>query len=130
VYDRNKGGRIFRSVLQAMRDRVTPDQASNFASQLPIIWKGIYFDGYQPADTPVRARTIEEWADLVRYKNEYAAQEDFPTLDHVMSALRCVVNALSQLMAFGSVDKFLQAFPLEIQDYVYAEDPAPFIEGV
>lgn len=54
-----------RSVLHALRDRLHPDEATDLAAQLPILLKGIYFDGWNPSATPVKARTKEEFLRLV-----------------------------------------------------------------
>jgi len=54
-----------RSVLHALRDRLHPDEAADLAAQLPILLKGIYFDGWNPSATPVKARTKEEFLRLV-----------------------------------------------------------------
>jgi uncharacterized protein (DUF2267 family) len=45
VPDRNQAGRIFRAVLHALRDRLPAGEAAHLGAQLPIIWKGIYYDG-------------------------------------------------------------------------------------
>lgn len=55
-----------RSVLHALRDRLPPDEAVELAAQMPLLIKGIYFDGWNPSATPVRARSKEEFFALVR----------------------------------------------------------------
>ena len=50
-----------RSVLHALRDRLPPDEAVDLAAQMPLIIKGLYFDGWDPSATPVKARTKEEF---------------------------------------------------------------------
>lgn len=55
-----------RSVLHALRDRLPPDEAVELAAQMPLLIKGVYFDGWNPSATPVRARSKEEFFALVR----------------------------------------------------------------
>lgn len=55
-----------RSVLHALRDRLPPDEAVELAAQMPLLIKGIYFDGWNPSATPVRARSKEEFFALVQ----------------------------------------------------------------
>ena len=50
-----------RSVLHALRDRLPPDEAVELAAQLPLLIKGVYFDGWNPSATPVRIRSAEEF---------------------------------------------------------------------
>ena len=54
-----------RSVLHALRDRLQPDEAAELATQLPLLLKGVYFDGWNPSATPVKARTKGEFLTLV-----------------------------------------------------------------
>ena len=41
-----------RSVLHALRDRLPPDEAVDLAAQMPLIIKGLYFDGWDPSAGP------------------------------------------------------------------------------
>lgn len=41
-----------RSVLHQLRDRLTPQEAIDLAAQLPIIVRGVYYEGWQPLRTP------------------------------------------------------------------------------
>jgi uncharacterized protein (DUF2267 family) len=50
-----------RSVLHALRDRLPPDEAVELAAQLPLLIKGVYFDGWNPSATPVRIRSPDEF---------------------------------------------------------------------
>lgn len=50
-----------RAVLHALRDRLTPNEAVDLAAQLPLILKGVYYDGWNPSATPVKGRTKGEF---------------------------------------------------------------------
>jgi uncharacterized protein (DUF2267 family) len=41
-----------RAVLHALRDRLPPDEAVELSAQMPLIIKGVYFDGWDPSATP------------------------------------------------------------------------------
>jgi uncharacterized protein (DUF2267 family) len=55
-----------RAVLHALRDRLPPDEAVELAAQMPLLIKGVYFEGWNPSGTPAKARTREEFFALVR----------------------------------------------------------------
>ena len=58
--DLNKAGRIFRAVLQSVRDRMPVHDAIQFAAQLPVFWKGVYFDQYDLNKVPVKIRDAND----------------------------------------------------------------------
>lgn len=57
-----------RSGLHAVRDRLTLVEAVHLASQLPLLVRGIYFEGWRPSDNPGQERPADLW--LVRVEEE------------------------------------------------------------
>lgn len=60
VYDATK------AVLNALRDRLPVGEAVEFAAQLPMLLKGIYYDSYDLGGKPLKIRDREEFFDLIR----------------------------------------------------------------
>jgi uncharacterized protein (DUF2267 family) len=114
--DMNKAGRIFRAVLQAIRDRLPVNEAVHFASQLPIIWKGIYFDQYDPDKVPVKIRDAQEWINYIRNKNAFAADNDFQLDDEIAAAFKAVFQVLQRHMSDGQLQQVKEAMHQEIQE--------------
>ena len=56
---------VLRAVLHVLRDRLTPEQAVHFGAQLPILVRGVYYEGWRPAKTPMDERQPDEFAALV-----------------------------------------------------------------
>jgi uncharacterized protein (DUF2267 family) len=50
-----------RVVLHALRDRLPVEEASHLSAQLPLLVRGIYFEGWHPAKVPVRERTQDQF---------------------------------------------------------------------
>jgi uncharacterized protein (DUF2267 family) len=59
---------VLRAVLHQLRDRLTPEEAVDLAAQLPLIVRGVYFEGWQPGRTPEKVRTRREFLDGVAAK--------------------------------------------------------------
>ncbi|SCG50397.1 DUF2267 domain-containing protein [Micromonospora halophytica] len=51
---RNQSYAALRTVLHLLRDRMTVQESAEFAAQLPVLVRGIYFDGWQPDNVPIK----------------------------------------------------------------------------
>lgn len=113
IEDERKAARIFRSVLHALRDRIPTGEALHLGAQLPIIWKGIYFDGFTLHE-PVRIRHEDEWLEFIKSKDNGAEQADFPTIDHAYYAFQDVMKFLRSRLSGGQYEQITQAIHSEI----------------
>src|SRR5262245_44369731 len=57
--DREQVYHGLRSVLHALRNRLTVDEAADLGAQLPLLIRGLYYEGWDPSSTPVRERRKE-----------------------------------------------------------------------
>lgn len=118
--DMNQAGRIFRAVLHSIRDRLPLNEAIHFSSQLPIFWKGIYFDQYDPEKVPVNIRNAQEWVNYIRSKNAFAANNDFQQDEEITAAFRGVFQALQRHMTDGQLQKVKESLNQDIQELLAA----------
>jgi len=91
---------VLRAVLHQLRDRLTPEEAIELGAQLPIILRGIYYEGWQPSRTPERIRTKEKFLDEVLLKllprpvaPEQAVKDVFAVMAH-----HCDPGEISQVI--------------------------------
>lgn len=54
--DRVRAFRALYTVLPSLRDHLPVNEAAHLAAQLPLIIRGIYYEGYHPARQPVKDR--------------------------------------------------------------------------
>jgi len=59
---------VLRSVLHQLRDRLTPEEAIELGAQLPVIVRGIYYEGWRPSQTPEKVRSKQKFLDEVMIK--------------------------------------------------------------
>ena len=56
------------AALHALRDRLSVNEAAQLAAQLPLLVRGLLYEGWHPASTPVHMRRPEELLLLVDQK--------------------------------------------------------------
>jgi len=103
--DRNMAARITRAVLHAVRDRLPPVDAVQFAQGLPMGLKGIFFDQYNLAKVPVKIRHAQDFIDYVYMKDGRSAGRDFPYKEFVEDGIAAVFRVLEKHMDYGQVEQ-------------------------
>lgn len=98
-----------RSVLHALRDRLTVEEAADLASQLPMLVRGIYYEGWRPATTPKKYDTAAEFRDEVRHHLAGGTRID---PDH---AARAVFHLLSEHVTGGQLGHVISMLPDELR---------------
>ena len=59
-----KAARVLKSILHALRNRITTEESLQLLSQLPLMIKGIYVDGWK-LKNQVRIKNIEDFIDEI-----------------------------------------------------------------
>jgi uncharacterized protein (DUF2267 family) len=60
IVDAHHAYLALRAVLHAVRDRVGTEIAAHIAAQLPLLVRGVFYEGWDPTDAPVKL-TLEEF---------------------------------------------------------------------
>jgi uncharacterized protein (DUF2267 family) len=106
--DEQRAFRVMRAVLQALRDRLTVEEAAQFAAQLPMLLQGVYYHGWTPRGKPEKIRSREEFLDRVA---ENLLREHDPE-----EACRAVFMVLERRMPDGEVEDVKRILPEAIRD--------------
>ena len=108
--DRNQAYLALRAVLHALRDRIPPNESSQFAAQLPMLIRGFFYEGWHPADKPLK----------YRHKREFLEQiaKEAPALPE--AALEPTVTAVFGLIdseiSHGEAEQVRALLPAELRE--------------
>jgi len=105
--DRRQVLMLLRTTLAGVRDMISPDEAAQLSAQLPLLVRGLFFEGWRPAQTHKRTRDdfvarIE--ANLGR-DQEYQGPEDISE----------VFRLLNARISKGEVNDVRNALPADIR---------------
>jgi uncharacterized protein (DUF2267 family) len=106
--DEQRAFRVMRAVLQVLRDRLTVEEAAQFAAQLPMLLQGVYYHGWTPTGKPLKIRSRQEFLDRVA---EGLLREHDPE-----EACRTVFGVLQEKMTGGEIEDVKRILPEAIRD--------------
>lgn len=105
---RQHGYHALRAVLHTLRDRLLPGEAAKLASELPMLVRGIYYEGYKPDATPTKLRGRAEFLDQVQQRYELDVPSDPEKL------VRAVFGVLCDHVSEGEIDKMRRMLPKDV----------------
>jgi uncharacterized protein (DUF2267 family) len=114
-WDAAKGGRILRAVLHALRDRIPPRESLQLISQLPMLIKAIYVDGWQMKDDARQLRHLGDFIEAVREAGGKATIDNFVTDYDVERAIHAVFKVLKNHVSEGEIRDVLATLPGELR---------------
>ncbi|MDP8962252.1 MAG: DUF2267 domain-containing protein [Actinomycetota bacterium] len=62
--DGERAYRVLRAYLHTLRDRLNLGEATDLAAQLPLLVRGVYYEGFDPSQSPRRLDREEFLAEL------------------------------------------------------------------
>jgi uncharacterized protein (DUF2267 family) len=105
---RKEAYRDLRAFLQTVRDRLIVDEAANLAAQLPMLIRGLYYEGWDPSKTPVK---MDRMAFMLAFMSRALLSPDCDPEATLRAAARVVRRHITE----GEVEKFLQLLPTDVR---------------
>jgi len=107
--DKQRCYHALRAVLFALRDRLTVDEAADLSAQLPMLIRGIFYEGYRPSTMPQKIRSREEFLAKV--------SENLQNIRPIgaEAAARAVFRVLEQNIPMGEMNEVKQMLPPDIR---------------
>ncbi len=107
--DRHAAYVALRAILHALRDRLTIEEAAHLAAQLPMLIRGLYYEGWDPTGKPVKERRREEFLAVIERD---VATYGFDSERVARAVFLVVANRISE----GEVEDVEHVLPREIRD--------------
>lgn len=104
-----------RTVLHALRDRLTVEEALHLGAQLPMLIRGFYFEGWKLTDKPHKERHIEDFLQHVT-----DAFKDDPSVN-ARQVTRAVFKVLAKHVSAGEIEDVKGILPKELKELWPAE---------
>lgn len=99
---------VLKGVLHTIRNRTTLEEVFHFSAQLPVLIRGIYFEGYKPAGKPDKMNADE-------FLNNIKKQLSNSDPVEPEKAFKAVLEVLYMHISGGELDDIRGSMPKDIQ---------------
>ena len=99
-----------RATLHGLRDQLATDHVARFGAQLPMLVRGIYYEGWDPPSPAAGGRERPDFLESLRHE-----LRDHPELRDTERAARIVFSVIAMHVAPGEVRKISHALPRELR---------------
>ena len=111
--DRAGAYRVLRAVLHTLRDRVPHNEATQFAAQLPTLLRGVFYEGWRPAQTP------EPYRDVETFLTRIATEAGLVGETEASLAVAATMSVLHRHVSGGELDDVLSVMPASLRTLLY-----------
>ena len=115
--DVDKAGRMFRCVLRAIRNKLSPEASFGLLAQLPMAIKGIYVDGWRnPVKYQDTRETAKDFLSEVIREDDQSAWRDFSNESEVRDAVIAVYKVMSKHIVITEYENILKLLPSDMHE--------------
>ena len=106
--------RVLRAFLHALRDHLSVDKAAALAAQLPILVRGVFYEGWDPSRTPEHARDLDSFLQRIAKEAGLAGETE------ASFAATAANRVLSRHISPGEVESVLHVLPTHLREFLSA----------
>lgn len=108
--DRHLAYVALRATLHALRDRIGPENAVHLGAQLPMLVRGIYYEGWHMAGTPTKERHENQFLKHVGRILGVRSEVD------PEGVTRAVFDVMWEKIDPGEIAKVINLMPVSLRD--------------
>jgi uncharacterized protein (DUF2267 family) len=106
-----------KAVLHAVRDRLNVEESAQLAAQLPMLLRGVYYDGWEPSHVPMKMHA-DQFMQRIRQDFTYEVAGGTEVL------IRTVVRALRKHVSDGEWSDVTSSMPRELRALLADSKPS------
>lgn len=85
--------RLLRVTMASVRDHLGPEEAAQLAAQMPLLIRGMFYEGWRPTRTPVRERDLARF--VVGIESRVADVQDYRGPEDISAVFDVLNNRIS-----------------------------------
>lgn len=101
---------ILRATLHELRDHIQLDDLAHFSAQLPLIIRGLLFESWDPSNTLVAERHLEDFLERIAD----SLPDTYRYID-IENAVKAVISTLHARLGAGEMEKIEKNLPHKIR---------------
>lgn len=111
LIDQGEAYSVLRAVLHALRDELTAQEVADLSSQLPMLIRGLYYEGWKGASASKHPRTRQGFIDRVAL--------ELGGMPHIrpQAAVEAVFRLLDHRISQGEIEDIRSILPRAIRDF-------------
>jgi uncharacterized protein (DUF2267 family) len=107
-FSQREAYRVLRGFLHVLRDRLVVDEAAQLGAQLPMLIRGLYYEGWDPSRTP-------EKLDIDEFVYLFVREAAVPELMQPEEAVRSAAQVLRRHITEGEYEDVLVSMPKNLR---------------
>lgn len=113
--DKTRTLHVLKAVLHGIRNRISPEESSQFIAQLPMMIKAVYVDGWQIGKHQNRISTFDEFVAEVYFLGGGYKGYAFGDRMEAENGIKGVLKALKNHISEGEFNDVLASMPAKLQ---------------
>ena len=114
----DQAGRILKSTLRALRNRLSVDESFHLLSQLPMALKGVYVDGWKISQRFERIHHLHEFLNEIRSMEPDTAAYDLGNDEKARERVGFIFQILHEYISEGEMENILGQLSEEIRHFI------------
>ncbi|TXT17698.1 MAG: hypothetical protein FD138_4547 [Planctomycetota bacterium] len=108
--DRERAYHAMWAVMHALRDRLPVNNVAHLASQLPLLLRGVFYEGWHPDGKPVAEHSQDQF--LVHVTEAFL----FDVNAHSKAIAQAVFQVIAKHVSPGEIEKLKRVLPKGIRE--------------